>query len=321
LNGDLRKQDTKDQLRDLLKKTYPANRPNQVGAAFGQIWAFTHVMEKGDWIGVPSRLKKSVIHFGEIKGDYDYHAKAKCPYYHSRDVKWLATDIPRSTLDTDILAAFGALMTIWQIKRNNAEARIRAIAQNGWKPSTAGKMLTSGDEASEPSEVPWGLEEIARDRIAKFIQAKFTGHGMASLVDAVSRAQGYTTHLSPPGPDKGIDILAAPGPLGFGHPRICVQVKSGNSPLDRTILDQLIGVMQNVHADQGLLVSWGGFKTSIDKEIANQFFSVRLWDQEDFITELLACYEKLDGDLRAEIPLKRVWMIAAPEEVEETDSE
>ena len=44
---------------------------------------------------------------------------------------------------------------------------------------------------------------------------------MARLVDAVLRAQGYTTYLSPEGPDKGIDILAAPEPMGFGT-RECV---------------------------------------------------------------------------------------------------
>ncbi len=31
---------------------------------------------------------------------------------------------------------------------------------------------------------------------------------MARLVDAVLRATGYTTYLSPEGPDKGVDLLA-----------------------------------------------------------------------------------------------------------------
>jgi len=35
-------------------------------------------------------------------------------------------------------------------------------------------------------------------------------------VEAVLKAQGYTTYLSPEDPDKGIDILAAPSGLGFG---------------------------------------------------------------------------------------------------------
>ncbi|HLC06599.1 MAG TPA: restriction endonuclease [Candidatus Babeliales bacterium] len=132
-------------------------------------------------------------------------------------------------------------------------------------------------------------------------------------MEAILQAQGYTTYRSPEGPDRGIDILAAPGPLGFGSPRLCVQVKTGDSPVDRPTLDQLIGAMQNVNAEQGLLVSWGGFKTSIDKELPTQFFKVRLWDQDSIIDELMSNYDRLDEDIRAELPLKRIWTLTAIE--------
>ena len=84
--------------------------------------------------------------------------------------------------------------------------------------------------------------------------------------------------------------------------------------MDLPTLNQLIGSMQNVQADQGLLVAWGGFKSSIDKEAQTQFFRVRLWDQDDLIEQLLDQYDKLPEDLRAELPLKRVWTVAATEE-------
>lgn len=74
--------------------------------------------------------------------------------------------------------------------------------------------------------------------------------------------------------------------------------------------------MQNVHADQGLLVSWGGFKSSVDRETASQFFRVRLWDQDALVNALLEHYHQLDEDLRAEIPLKRIWTVATQEEEE-----
>jgi restriction system protein len=72
--------------------------------------------------------------------------------------------------------------------------------------------------------------------------------------------------------------------------------------------------MQNVHADQGLLVSWGGFKSSVERELPVQFFRVRLWDQGDLIAQLLEHYEKLDDDIKAELPLKRIWLAAVPTE-------
>ena len=72
--------------------------------------------------------------------------------------------------------------------------------------------------------------------------------------------------------------------------------------------------MQNVHADQGLLVSWGGFRSSFDRETPGQFFRVRFWDQKTLIEQLLAHYEQLDPDIRAEVPLKRIWAVTQADE-------
>jgi restriction system protein len=193
------------------------------------------------------------------------------------------------------------------------------MAKNGWKPESARaiRVSTSGDEegvAAETGQPPIDLEASARDEIAALIGRKYKGHAMAWLVEKVLNAQGYTTYRSPEGPDYGIDILAAPGPLGFGQPRIVVQVRSGDTPIDRATVDQLIGTMQNVRADQGLFVSWGGFKSSVDKETARQFFRVRLWDQQALIDQILANYDRLDEDLRAELPLKRIWTVAQTED-------
>ncbi len=65
-----------------------------------------------------------------------------------------------------------------------------------------------------------------------------------------------------------------------------------------------------MQADQGLLVAWGGFKSTVEKETAQQFFRVRFWDQEDLIEQLLRHYDKLDEKIRADIPLKRVWTVS-----------
>ena len=111
--------------------------------------------------------------------------------------------------------------------------------------------------------------------------------------------------------------MAGQGPLGFDHPRLCVQVKSGDSPLDRPTLDQLLGSMKNFQAEQGLMVSWGGFRSSIDKEEARQFFNVRLWDRDDLIQQLFNNYSNLSDEIRADLPLKRIWIVTS----QETESE
>jgi len=227
-------------------------------------------------------------------------------------VKWLANEVPRSVFDQDLLFSFGAFMTICEISRNDAEARLRAMARAGWKGNPGTGLAGSGLPKEDID-----LEELARAQIAKLISRKFRGHDLERLVEALLQAQGYTTYRSPEGADKGIDILAAPGPLGFGSPRICVQVKSSSSPIEHAILNQLKGAMQTVQAQQGLLVSWGGFRSSIDKDLPTHFFQVRLWNQDDLIEQLLEHYDKLDASIRAELPLKRLWAVAVETEDEE----
>ena len=312
LNDDLSKLHDRIELLTLLEKTNPNSKYRALVNYSSQVWPAVAEMKPGDWIVMPSKLKPA-IHFAEITGEYEYNSKANDPFYHYRSVKWIATDVPRSNFDQDLLYSFGAFMTICRIERNDAEKRVRAMGKAGWKLA---ENIHSGESKTDVGDDGIDLERLARDQIAKVITQKFKGHGLARLTDALLRAQGYTTHLSPEGPDKGVDILAAPGPLGFGKPRICVQVKSGDAPVDSPTLNQLIGSMQNVQADQGLLVSWGGFKSSVDKEIPAQFFRVRLWNQDNLISELLAHYGDLDEDMRAEIPLKRIWTVASADDAE-----
>ena len=311
LSNDLSQLKTRKELDGLLKKVYSDSKPRTIINWLGQIWPFVKEMKEGDWIVLPSKLKSAAIHFAEIKGPYEFSPKATDPYYHYRDVNWIATDIPRSNFDQDILYSFGAFKTVCQIKRNDAENRIRIMAKAGWKTTP---IIVTTTKTKDKLDTETDLEMLARDQIAKLIIRKFKGHGLTRLVEALLQAQGYITYRSPEGPDKGIDILAAPGSLGFGNPRICVQVKSSETPVDSPTLNQLIGSMQNVQAEQGLLVSWGGFKSSVDRELATQFFRVRLWDQDKLIDALLSNYDKLNEDLRAEIPLKRIWTIAETEE-------
>lgn len=300
------------QLVDYLMNDYEAEKIGRARNWAGQIWPIAHEMNKGDWIILPSKLK-SAIHIGKITGDYRFDISQGNPYYHSRAVDWFATDIPRTNFDQDLLYSFGAFMTVCRISRNDAEKRIQKMNANNWQKPTIKTNIDSTVDPQDDNESLFDLEEYANDAIAKYIIQKFKGHGMARIVESILQAQGFTTYISPEGPDKGVDILASPGKLGFGEPKICVQVKTSDTPVDRPTLDQLIGTMHNFKASHGLLVSWSGFKSSVDREIASQFFNVRLWDQRAIIRELLENYDSLEADIKAEIPLKRAWILAGTE--------
>ncbi len=104
------------------------------------------------------------------------------------------------SLRTDLLYSFGAFLTFCQIKRNDAERRVRQMAQNNWrsivKAFTPGKEVAVAADTEVPEEAI-DLERLGRDSIARLIIGKFKGHGMERLVEAILKAQGY--HLPQPG--------------------------------------------------------------------------------------------------------------------------
>lgn len=313
-----------DQLKELVQINYPGESVRKIGNWSGQIWAFTLAMSFKDWIVMPKK-GKGTIALGEIKSNYKFDLSADFNYRHYHEVRWLNQDVPRGVFDQDLLYSMGAFLTVCEIKRNNAEARIRAMFKNDIETPISNASITQSiprtDQQYQQAAVEdleetgnFDIEQYARDLIAKFIIQKFKGHGLARLVDAVLKAQGYTTHLSPEGPDKGIDILAAKGSIGFESPKICVQVKSGDNPSDRPELTQLVGAIANSNAENGLFVSWSGFKSSVYKEVPSQFFKVRLWDSKDLIEKILDNYENLEPSIKLELPLKRVWTLVDGED-------
>jgi restriction system protein len=269
-----------------------------------QVWPFAYEMKKDDWVMLPSKVKP-VIHIGKITGEYSFDKDAVDPFYHYRPVDWFKKDVPKSLFDQDILYSLGAFMTICRIKQEDRIKSIVTITKNEKL-----KNSTSVETQELIETIPQrDIELDAFDDIRDLLIRKFKGHEMAKVIASILRAKGFVTHVSSEGPDKGVDILAAQGALGFDSPKICVQIKTTNEPVDRPTLDQLIGTMSNFKADYGLLVSWSGFKNSVINEKTNQFFKVRFWTHKEIVDEFLANYEKLDDEIKLEIPLKRIWVV------------
>lgn len=247
---------------------------------------------------------------GKVVSNYEYR-ELTSDVKHILPVEWLKR-IPRSAFDKDLLYSFSAKMTVCQIQKNRAVERVMKLLNKNTEPEPYIKPEIGMELDEEPTEI--NIEEYSKDQITKYVEFKFKGHGLARLIDAILKAQGYITRVSPAGKDGGVDVLAAPGPLGFDNPRICVQVKSSNNQADVRVYRELKGVMSHVKADQGLFVSWGGFNQEVKLEAKADFFTMRLWDQGDILQEIFKHYEKFDDELKAELPLKRIWSLVNEEE-------
>ncbi len=296
---------TKDDLRALYEKTYPGQSEMQTALGLGQVWRFAREIQKGDLVALPLKTE-SAIGFGRITGEYQCREVAP-NVKHIRAVEWIKT-VPRSEIPRDLLNAINASLTVFNVHRNSAEERVtKILSLSPVGEGLGAEELVQAEIEAEAENVD--LEETARDEIIKFIQANFKGHNLARLVNALLRAQGYKTEVSPPGPDGGVDILAGSGTLGFDQPCLCVQVKSGSGVVGQGTFNEFHGVVSKFASQQGLFVSWSGFTNPVKLDARKDFFKIRLWDQGDIVEAVLQNYERLDEEIKADLPLKRIWAL------------
>lgn len=306
LNLNLKTFENKEILQQKLSVIYPGEKSKTLKQWSSQLWRAAHEIKIGDWIVLPSKRRSSIF-IGEVISPYKYDQTAEDPYFHYIDVKWIGENIPRQNFDQDLLYSFGAFTTICQISRNEAEQRLRNMKNNHWHSSNAFIINISSEDEPQESNV----EELAHDQIIRLIDTKFQGHNFTRLVNEILKAKGYQTYMSPPGADGGIDILAARGEMGFGEPKLCIQVKSQDEPIAADEIRKLQGNMHDANISNGLFVSWSGYKRSVKEQ--DFFFSVRLWGKNELLEALFNVYDKLDPDLKAEIPLKKIWTLTLEE--------
>jgi restriction system protein len=142
LKEDLSKFHDQSSLREVMTRIYN-EKPKTIQNWASQVWPFAHEIKKGDLIVLPLKTQPA-IYVGEVTGDYHFEKKGPSPFFHWIPVKWIGESISRANFGKDLLHSFGALVTICRIKRNNAEARIDAMRQSGWKPAPLSPSAVTG---------------------------------------------------------------------------------------------------------------------------------------------------------------------------------
>lgn len=306
--ADLTAAQTREQVQALVSQAHPDATPNEIGNWTGQLWSFKGRIETGDLVVMP-RKGQPTIAIGEISGKYQYRPEQP-NFLHGRPVTWIKPEVPRASLDEDLKSSLNTILTVFSPRSAEAEQRLRAMA--GGELGQFDRLRASAEDI-EVFESQQDLAEASNNQVRDFISQKFHDHEFTRLVAAVLKAQGYGVEVAPPGPDGGVDIVAGSGPMGFDPPRICVQVKSGSLEVNVHVLRELAGTIKNFGADYGLLVSWGGFNSAARREARqSNYFNLRLWDSQDFLELLFENYDRLPPSLKAELPLKQVWMLDEP---------
>lgn len=111
-------------------------------------------------------------------------------------------------------------------------------------------------------------EEAAWDEIRRYLMA-MPPYDFQDLIAVLLGAMGYhVSYVSPPGPDRGLDILANTDPLGAVGPRIKVQVKRRAEKTTVEGVRSFMSLLSN--QDVGLFISTGGFTSEAEREARHQ---------------------------------------------------
>jgi restriction system protein len=129
---------------------------------------------------------------------------------------------------------------------------------------------------------------------------------MQDLFAGILRAMGYRTTVSPPGADRGVDIIASPDGLMLQEPRIFVEVKHrpGTAMGSKEVRSFLGG---RKPGDRCLYVSTGGFSKDAHYEADRATVPLTLINLEALRKLLVDYYDRLDPEARSLVPLRKFY--------------
>ncbi len=284
-------------------ETYPSKKPGAIPNNAGQLFRFVHEMRRGDLVVYPSKRDRQV-HMGRIEGDYQYDPSIEPGYPNIRAVKWLRA-VPRTHFTQGALYEIGSAMSLFQVKTYADEFRVAAEGK------TAAPLVTEDQTIPQVSE---SIEETTRDFIIKRLAQETKGHPFADFVAHLLSTMGFRTRVSPEGVDGGVDIVAHKDELGFEPPIIKVQVKSTEGSIGDPVVSALYGKVESPR-EHGLIVTLGTF-TPQAKNFARSKSNLRLIDGGELVELIFAHYEQFDARYKGLLPLRRVYVPEALEELE-----
>jgi len=285
------------QLIALYQSAEPQTKQGTVVSGASQVWRFVNEIQNGDWIVTYSPANRLYL-VGKVCGPAEYHpewAEQSMPL--TRNVQWQQQELPRDNLGTSTKNSLGSTLTLFELP-SSAAAEVQAALKG--KPASVGEI-----EIEEASVDPLGnIESQALERIKDRVN-ELDWDDMQQLIAGILRAMSYKTQISPPGSDRGKDIVASPDGFGFEHPRIVVEVKHRKGQMGSQDIRSFLGGRHK--DDRGLYVSTGGFTKDAQYEADRASIPLAMWTLDHVVRALIEHYDATDAETKRIMPLKRLY--------------
>jgi restriction system protein len=296
-SADWTKMADRDAIQVKLTEQNPENTERQNLVAASQIERFLREFEVGDRIVSYDPSSRTYL-IGKITGEPENSPGLIEGLSTIRKVAWDKSEVSRDELSADTRNSLGAISTLFRVP-DSAAWEIEAKAAGH-----ASDIPVPEDHVVDETEL---LKDLKARSLA-FIQDKITKldwEDMQRLVAGILQAMGYKARISPPGSDRGKDIVASPDGFGFESPRIVAEVKHRKGAMGSNEIRSFVGGRHK--DDKGLYVSTGGFTKDAKYEAERSSIPVTLWDLDDVAQAVSEYYERMDAETRALLPLIRIY--------------
>jgi restriction system protein len=299
--GDLSGIHSREEVADVLIRSYPEYTKFQLSMNTGQVHRFLCELIKGETV-LTYDPGKRIYHLGTVVGDYVYRPDYDVELRHTRAVNWTAV-VERDRLTASTKNSLGSKATIFRVSESASDEIVGLIDSKpvDLKPQPL-------DDNLEPDEGEVEVLQDTEQRAMDFLQDrldKLSWEQMQELVAGLLRAMGYKTRISPAGPDRGKDIIASPDALGFVSPRIVTEVKHRKGTMGAPDVRAFVGGLRN--QDNGLYVSTGGFTREARYEADRANHPLTLMDSFDLGKAIVENYDRMDLETRTLLPFKKIY--------------
>lgn len=293
--GDVSSLETREDFKARYRISFPDDSERRVSVNAGQVFNFACLISEGDYLLTYEKATRELI-IGIVEGSYAYDPRLFGEDYPQvRHVKWCRR-VSRDLFTAAARNSMGSTLTVFRLEDHLDEIHTLATQE---EPEP---VSTPVDEEEPP------FHEDVRSRASELIAdlvSRLDGYQFQELVAGTLRAMGFHAVSSSPGRDRGVDIVAAPDPLGLEEPRIKVQVKHRSSSVSGEEMRAFLTASQGYSP---LFVSTGGFSPDARYEAERAGRSISLLDRDEFINVLLENYNALEQDFKAMVPLIQVWV-------------
>ncbi|NDI99980.1 restriction endonuclease [Flavobacterium sp. LaA7.5] len=304
--GIIEKGTSYEDLKELLRSSYPNDSNGRLGQSTGQIWRLFKDFKVGDKV-ITYDSNSRVYYIGEIKSGYKY--SDKYTYNHYRDVEWYDCSIERDYLKVDSKNTLGSILTIFEVPKHIWNELIE------FHPGYLSQEEIEGHEEAMKQFEAQELERLKQDAIFRSLEfikdiiSNLTWEELEELAAGLMRGMGYKTRMTKKtGGDLGSDIMASPDGLLMVEPIIKIEVKhkiKSKEKISAPDLRSFIGGLRTT--GKGIYISSTGFTKEAYYEAERANFQITLIDLDLLVELVVEHYENLDIETKALVPLRKIY--------------